>query len=181
MTSQDESTQTLTPERTAQIMYRIADDAARDAGFMVMFLRTKHPYRTGLCFFKSEGEIMAVAHGATNSIGEPLALTVSDYRTREHRQQFIQGNLRRLASEIGIPFEQLVVDIDNTRWRFVGYVNMKAGEWQDNSIAWRALWGRIVEVTAPGRIQTAVDPLTVAFLTKALQFCAIDGQIVLDR
>ena len=142
MASRDKITKTSA--LFTKLTHLILDEAVFDSGFIVAFMSTKYPYHIGFCFFKRERNYIGAVRGVAHSNVEPLHLEVDACAELEKWVAFIQRHLYWVASQMGFPYGELMGDIDNKFWRFIGYVDNVADRWADNSITWRALWGRLI-------------------------------------
>lgn len=176
----------LRQEELTRARHNVLDaDASGEKGFMLAWQNTNHPNAIGFCYItriRMQSCLVAIIARSTG-IGHRLGYTTSHCVDRgDVGANFVEAFFKSSAEDMGGNYDEFVnyLAARSSLWRFVSVIDGKPREsWRDNSFAWRALWGRLIE--AHDR-PVANLPLAVRELVQArLLHFATEGQIILER
>jgi len=168
---------------------RKVSETAWQSGLMFAFQSTMHPYAQGFVFLSAHSNCTIAISARAAALERPLHfMNWVRTGTYEERDMFLQEVLRKTADLLQTPYADFVNDLashdkhGSSIWRFQGWVDNKYNDrWRDNSSAWRALWGRVVEIVARGEPRLQVPAEVQQQVLMRLRSFAHEGQIVLDR
>ncbi len=176
----------LSQDELKRARYNVLNaDASSGKGFMMAWQNANHPNAIGFCYItriRMPYCLVAITARSTG-IGGRLGYTMSHCIARgDDENNFVEAFFKNSAEDMGGNYTELVnyLSRHSSLWRFEGFIDGKPGKSsRDNSIVWRALWGRLIE--AHDR-PVANLPLAVQELVQTrLRHFAIEGQIILDR
>ena len=181
----------LSSEEIRRISSIVGDsDNTNEAGFFVAFQETNYPHRSGFSLlvhtYRGGNYTWSALYAEAMGISEPFQLSgIPELRPKDY-VEFITSHLNKTTELIGMSSQDFMSSLCNpTRcfiWRFQGYVDKSNSKSDANKMYWRFLWGRIIELTAPGRLQIeGMGEPDITRITKCLRDHAVDGQIVLER
>lgn len=165
---------------------RIASEAGRQSGFVVVSKSTAEPTSYGFSFLAVQSPVRASVHGRIGEDGEASDLETAlsaDYGHAEY-DTFVMDYLERAASRIGVDKDGFARTFyaKMSIWRFEGYVDGVESRAPDNGSVWRPLWPKIIRFVDSGRLRTEFpDDKVHHTLATRLRSCGVEGQIVLDR
>lgn len=165
-----------------QVVYKVSS-LARGKGFMMAWQNTGPQHPVGFCFIFYKSEDLVAVYSAASSYDMPLSsITLAVKGNGLELEGFTERFLKTSAEHIGISHDDLInyLGAEPIPWRFTSFINGKPDpRWPNNSIMWRALWGRIVE--SSDKIVGSLPPGMRSFVAGKLMFFAADGQIILER
>lgn len=157
----------------------------RNRGFMLAYQTLSEPAPLGFNFLVIDHNFQAAIYAHAKSRAMPLEFFSSFHKGKDDEGAFMEEYFRTTSKNIGVSYVEFVNYLAGREspWSFQGWIDGKPDDrWGDNSGAWSALWGRIVETAAPSKLpvdgESAEDKTIVIDL---LLRHANKGQIVLDR
>lgn len=132
--------------------------AASQCGFMIACRGRENRGPIGFSFLAVENGRCVALHGFSQDLDKPLTLRAECSGLEQKRNGFVRVYLSHVAHTLGLLPEVLQQCLLQYQplCAFTGFVDKEVSSLGSNHVAWRALVGRIAEISLPERVPAEI-------------------------